>query len=229
MLPIFIGYDPRQTVSFTTLVHSLVTRASEPLAITPLVQETLPVRRQGLTPFSYSRFLVPYLCGYRGWALFLDVDMLALADIASLFDQRDARHAVMVVKNRLRFEWASVMLFNCDHPDNRALTPDWLDQAPAPHLIDWTEAVGALSDDWNHLVGYDRPRSDTKLVHFTQGVPCFPETAASEHGAVWRAAALAAMASEPWTALMGQSVHAVVGPDGRCRPRLQTMEPAPCQ
>lgn len=136
MLPIFIGYDPRQTISFSTLVHSLVTRSSRPLAIMLLVAETLPLRRQGLTPFSYSRFLVPHLCGYRGWALFLDVDMLALADIAGLFAQADPGHAVMVVKNRLRFEWASVMLFNCGHPDNRALTPGWLEQATAPHQID---------------------------------------------------------------------------------------------
>jgi hypothetical protein len=224
MLPVFIGYDPRQTISFTVLVHSLIQQASAPLAITPLVRETLPVTRQGLTPFSYSRFLVPYLTGYRGWALFLDVDMLARADIACLFDLADPRHAVMVVKSRLRFEWASVMLFNCGHPDNRTLTPAWLDRVSAPHQIAWTEAVGELAPEWNHLVGYDRPEPDAKLVHFTQGVPCFPETAASEHGSAWRAAALAAMASEPWLALMGQSVHAVARPDGRLLPRLASGE-----
>ena len=87
-------------------------RATRPVAITPLVIEQLPITRRGLTAFTYTRFLVPWLCDFEGSALYLDIDMLALADIAELFDLMDDS-AVMVSKNRLRYEWASVMLFNC--------------------------------------------------------------------------------------------------------------------
>ena len=71
--------------------------------------QQLPLKRMGLTPFTYSRFLVPQLCNYEGWALFLDLDMLVQGDIAELFDLADESQAVMVVKSNARFEWASVM------------------------------------------------------------------------------------------------------------------------
>lgn len=64
---IFIGGDPRQVVSLSTLIWSITKNAKEPVSITPLVLETLPIKRQGLTPFTWSRFLVPYLCNYQGW------------------------------------------------------------------------------------------------------------------------------------------------------------------
>ncbi len=83
-LCIFIGYDPRQAVAYNVLQYSLLSRSSRPLSITPLVLETLPIGRQGLTPFTYSRFLVPWLCNYEGWGLFLDLDMLALGDISEV-------------------------------------------------------------------------------------------------------------------------------------------------
>ena len=51
------------------------------------------------TDFSFSRFLVPYLCGYEGWSLFMDCDMLMLDDIAELWALRDERYAVQVVKH----------------------------------------------------------------------------------------------------------------------------------
>ena len=122
-LSIFIGYDPRQAVAYNVLQYSLLTRASRPLSITPLVIETLSIGRQGLTPFTYTRFLVPWLCNYEGWGLFLDLDMLALGDISEVFEQADARYAVMVIKSTERFEWASSILFNCAHPAKRYFDP----------------------------------------------------------------------------------------------------------
>ena len=77
-IPIFIGYDPRERAATNVLIDSLYQQSSVPLAITPLV--TPQLKAQGLywrerdpkqsTAFSFSRFLVPYLMGYQGWALF---------------------------------------------------------------------------------------------------------------------------------------------------------------
>lgn len=207
-LRIMVGYDHRQPVSFAVLAHSLVKRSSKPLAITPLVLPTLALRRAGLTPFTFSRFLVPHLSQYQGWALFLDIDMLARADIADLFALADDSKAVMVVKNDLRFEWASLMLFNC--AKCAVLTPEYVEESTGLHAIRWAEEeeIGALPAEWNHLVGYDPPNPDAKMVHFTQGVPCFPETADSEFAEEWQRDASEAFSAVAWRELMGNSVHA---------------------
>jgi hypothetical protein len=207
-VPVFIGYDHRQPVSFMTLTHSLIKHSSRPLAITPLVFGTLQVRRVGLTPFTFSRFLVPSLMDYRGWAVFMDIDMLARADIAELLALADDRYAVMVVKNNLKFEWTSLMLLNCERC--RVLTPEYIEGADRLHAIGWlpAEEIGDLPAEWNHLVGYDEPDPNAKLAHFTQGVPAYPETLDSEFGEEWRAAAGEAFSSISWRKLMGNSVHA---------------------
>lgn len=219
-LPIYIGYDHRQAVPYNVLQFSLFRRSSKPVAISPLVLSTLPMTRQGLTPFTYSRFLVPWLNGFQGWALFLDTDYLCLGDIAELFALCDDRYAVMVSKNVKKFEWASMIMFNCGHPANRLLTPDYIEDPQrcySPHSIDWLpeELVGDLPREWNHLVGYDPPRPDAKLVHYTQGMPVFEETSGSEYTQHWVAEHQATNKTLGWVELMGHSVHAGATPEGR--------------
>lgn len=219
-LRIFIGYDHRQAVAYNVLQFSLYRRSSKPLGISPLVLPTLPMKRQGLTPFTFSRFLVPWLCDYQGWALFLDIDFLVLSDIAGLFALADDRYAAMVSKNPKKFEWASMILFNCGHPANRVLTADYIDdpkRCVSPHSMDWLppELVGDLPREWNHLVGYDAPRSDAKAVHYTQGMPIYEETTGSEYGDAWRAEHKASNSTSPWKELMERSVHAGRTADGR--------------
>lgn len=246
MHKIFIGYDERQPVSFNVLQQSIVVQASEPVAIIPLRISQLPITRVGLTPFTFSRFLVPHLCDYQGWALFLDVDIVLNGDICEMFryarehanDAMDlaessggAPHAVFVSKNSLRFEWASVMMFNCGHAANRALTPEYIETAESLHGIGWLtdDLIGDLPREWNHLVGYDAHK-DAKLVHYTQGIPAFPETETSEYADLWRKWATIMNASRPWDELMGQSVHSVEV-NGRRMPKylwnLETQQPRP--
>jgi hypothetical protein len=215
---VFIGYDPRQPISFTVLAQSILSRATKPVAIVPLVIEQLDFDRQGLTPFTFSRFLVPHLCGYSGWALFLDADILVRGDITELFALADDQYAVMVSRNPIKFEWASVMLFNCDKC--RILTREFVSVANGLHQIIWTKAIGDLPGDWNHLVGYDAPNPDAKLVHYTQGVPAFEETRDCEHAEEWIEMAKVAMSYEPWINLMGRSVHAA-NVNGTMMPRYK--------
>ena len=224
-LRVFIGFDHRQPVAMNVLQFSLFRRASKPVAITPLVLPTLPIKRQGLTPFTFSRFLVPWLCDYRGWALFLDIDFLALGDVAELFALADDRYGAMVSKNPKRFEWASLILFNCGHPENRVLTPEYVDDADrcrSPHTMDWLapDQVGALPSEWNHLVGYDAPRDDAKFIHFTQGMPIYEETVGCEYRDQWLAEHKAANSARKWSELMARSVHAGKTADGRIVAKL---------
>ena len=211
MIPVFIGYDPREAVAFSVLAYSIHARASVPVSIAPLMLSqltgVLTRERHALqsTDFSFSRFLTPYLAGFEGWSLFMDCDMLMLDDIARLWALRDERYAVMVVKHdhvpqeatkflgepQTKYEkknWSSVMLFN--NARCRALTPDFVNTASglALHQFKWLNDdtfIGALPDRWNHLVGYNAPRADAALVHYTLGGPYFAEYAACEYAAEW--------------------------------------------
>ena len=35
MIPVFIGYDPREAVAYGVLAHSIQARASQPVSVTP--------------------------------------------------------------------------------------------------------------------------------------------------------------------------------------------------
>ena len=205
---VFIGFDRRQPIAFQVLAHSIYTRASKPVSITPLVLSQLPIKRRGLTEFTFSRYLVPYLSGYIGRSVFLDGDMLCLTDITELDKIVDPLAAVSVVKNRIRFEWPSLMVFNnsaCSH-----LTTEYIDDPKtAPQSFEWTKSVGELPPEWNHLVGYDGPQ-DAKIVHFTAGIPCWPKTCDCEYSEEWNKERRMCNSTVSWEELMGSSVHAQV-------------------
>jgi hypothetical protein len=216
MLRIFIGYDERQAVAYNVARYSIERRITMPTTIMPLRLEALPIDREGLTRFTWSRFLVPHLCDYEGWALFADSDFLFLCDVAEIFALADPRYAAMVVKNKEHFEWASMILFNCAHPSNRVLTPEYIQTANALHGMQWLkpEEVGELPPVYNYLVGYSEPR-DAKVVHYTQGMPIFAETDGSPYKAEWQAEHKAMNSTLAWQETMGHSVHSAMTADGR--------------
>ncbi len=208
---VFIGWDRTEVVAWHVLAHSIQERASEPVAISPVMLNQLtPYFRRGehalaSTEFSFSRFLVPFLAGYEGWALFMDCDMLCRRDIAELWAQRDERYAVQVVKhdhepqNTVKFNdriqtryakknWSSVMLLNCARC--RALTADYVNSASGLELhqfkwLDNDEEIGALPPVWNHLVGYDAYTEDAALVHYTEGGPYFNTYRDCDYAGEW--------------------------------------------
>ena len=89
MLRIFIGYDKNEIVAYHVLAHSILKRASVPVQLCPINKANLPFysRERGpydSTDFSISRFLVPALCNFQGFAVFMDCDMLCTADVAEM-------------------------------------------------------------------------------------------------------------------------------------------------
>jgi lipopolysaccharide biosynthesis glycosyltransferase len=203
MIRWFIGYDPVESGAYFTLAHSLQRHSSMPISITPidlrnlkgiLTRERHPLQSN---EFSFSRFLVPWMMGFEGWAIFSDCDMLCLDDPAKLWARRDDRYALMCVhhehepKEEVKYlgnvqtkyrrkNWSSVMLINCGHPDMKVLTPDYVNEADglALHQFGFLEnnsRIGYLPKEWNHLVGYDEPNHQAKLVHFTEGGPYFEQ------------------------------------------------------
>lgn len=213
---VFIGYDSRQPVAYQVAVHSVQKRATIPVAVTRLVLATLPMKRRGLTEFTYSRFLVPYLCGFEGFSIFMDADVLVLGNVKELLklaieETRRNQHSISVSVvphgGERSFERASMMVFY--NPACRMLTPEWIDnEANNPFKLEtWAKGIGSLPKEWNHLVGYDAPNPKAKLVHYTMGVPVWPETKSCEFSKEWGVFAKHMMSTEPYAAIMGKSVH----------------------
>lgn len=187
------------------------------MSITPLSLDSLDCYREthtdGSNQFIYSRFLVPHLMGYQGWAIFADGDMVCLGDISRLWALRDEQYAAMVVKHDYhtrhprkyvgtsletinqaypRKNWSSVVLWNCSHPSNYVLTPEYVMSATGrqlhrfEHLSD--DEIGSLPPEWNVLADESAPVASPKLVHYTLGVPGMKAYADCEHAQHWHAA-----------------------------------------
>lgn len=212
MLNIHIGYDPRESVAFHVLAHSLLRRSSVPISVSPLVRGQLSsiyTRPRGpteSTEFSMTRFLVPYLSGYAGWSVYMDCDMLCRTDIAALAAEieRHADKAVVVCQHDYvpkterkffdqvqtkyaRKNWSSLMLFNNERC--RALSPHYVSSASGLelHRFSWTEdrLIGKLEPEWNWLVGEYPHHPGARIVHFTLGGPYLPEYRACDYADEW--------------------------------------------
>lgn len=213
MIRLFVGFDPREAVAFHTFAQSVLEKASRPVAITPLVLQSLAGYREthtdGSNAFIYSRFLTPFLCDFDGWAVFADGDMICRTDIAELWNLRDPSKAVQVVQhsyetkaavkylgnknqNYPRKNWSSVMLFNCGHPKHRVLVPEFVMKQTGAflHRFQWLDDgdIGALPREWNWLTTEYPDNYEAKLLHYTLGTPCFKDYWSSEMADEWHAA-----------------------------------------
>jgi len=202
---IFIGMDERQPLAYHVCRASIERHAGARVHIEPLRLRWLPITRRGLTDFTFSRYLCPHLCGYEGESLFMDADIVVRADVREIAALAPEGAPVSLVKNRLRLEWPSVMYFRnglC-----RALTPEFV-EGGKPETFEWASSIGELPAAWNHCVGYDAPDPNAKLIHYTQGIPCWPETEDCEHAEAWREEFRHLCGTVSWEELMGRSVHA---------------------
>jgi lipopolysaccharide biosynthesis glycosyltransferase len=209
-IPIFVGYDPREAVAYHTCANSIIRHASRPVAIIPLAlnlfTDYTETHTDGSNHFIYSRFLVPHLMDYTGHAIFIDGDMIVRADIAELWDLRDYTVDVQVVKhdyqtrmaekylgakneNYPRKNWSSVILWNCQNPANKRLTPQFIEKATGAELHRFTwikdERIGELPREWNWLPDEYGANPAAKLLHYTLGAPCFHEFATTDQADEW--------------------------------------------
>lgn len=233
---VWIGHDAREAVASDVCAHSIRRRTNLPVNIKFLKHREL--RKQGLfarpwltegdtgnwkdlidnkpfsTEFSHTRFLVPALMQYKGWALFMDSDMLFWSDIKKLFALLDDRYAVMCVKHnhvplpnerkmdgreQLRYHrknWTSFMAFHCGHPSNARLTPEWVNFAKGSdlHSLCWLKdhEIGDLPYSYNYISGVS-PKLPNEagimgaidVIHYTEGGPWFEECQDVPFGQQW--------------------------------------------
>jgi len=209
-IPVFVGYDPREAVAYHVCCNSIIRLATAPVAIVPLalnlMRDYQETHTDGSNTFVYSRFLVPYLMGYQGRAVFIDGDMVLQSDILELFDLLDDQHAVAVVKhdyqtrsavkylgnanhNYPRKNWSSVIVWNCGHVKNHVLTPDLVQHSTGSYLhrFGWLDDVniGELPREWNWLPDELGANPAAKLLHYTLGTPCFAEYKSVPQADAW--------------------------------------------
>jgi len=215
-MKVFVGYDPREDIAYQVCKHSILTKQPE-ANVRPLVQKELrdagwytrPKDKLASTEFTFTRFLVPELANFKGWAVFMDCDMILTTDIKELFDQADDKYAVMCVQHDYtpkegmkmdgqkqtvypRKNWSSVVLFNCAHPSNAKLTQDMVNNPELNgayfHRFSWLkdEEIGALDHTWNYLVGVYDDIETPKLIHYTEGGPWFENYRDCEFNHLWK-------------------------------------------
>ena len=215
---VYVGFDPNEIMAVNAAVASIRLQSLDGpydirhLSLSHLSAQNLylrPTERRDnhlwdviseapmTTEHAIARFFVPLLCDYRGWAVFMDGDVLVRRSLSELFALADHTKAIQVVQHPpmtsaidkkdgqpqtlyTRKNWSSVMLFNNAHPSNRKLTLDLLNGVPGRdlHRFCWLvdSEIGALPPEWNYLVGVSDPQADPAIVHYTLGCPKPPSS-----------------------------------------------------
>ena len=215
--PVFyIGYDSKEDIAYRVCRQSLLDKTSIPIKIKSLkLQEliskklyTRNVDPLASTEFTYSRFLIPALMNYDGWAVFCDCDFLFFKDVNLLFESLDKDKALYCVKHNYtpkekhkmdgqkqtiypRKNWSSFMVFNCSHPSNNKLTKEIVNSESGSflHQLKWLKdsEIGSLDERWNWLEGWTSSHNNLKpyALHFTRGGPWFDEWKDVEYAEEW--------------------------------------------
>jgi len=215
-MKVFIGYDPREEVAYQVCRESLARQSSTLLNIQPIKQSEMREKNfywrekdaLSSTEFSFTRFLVPYLAGYTGWAIFMDCDFLWRGDIAEIEQYIDPAYAACVVKHDYkpkettkmdgqvqtqypRKNWSSFVLWNCGHSETRNLSLRMVNERSGLYLHRFNflsdEFIGELPIKFNYLEGwYTKEDEPNPLgVHFTRGGPWFKDYVDVEYGDEW--------------------------------------------
>lgn len=216
-IPVYIGYDSREDIAYQVCKHSII-RRDPGATVKPLKQKEM--RESGLyireidklasTEFTFTRFFIPYLQNYQGWAIFCDCDFVWTIPTTDLKQYCNSDKAVVVVQHDYtpnegmkmdgkqqhvypRKNWSSMILWNCAHPKNKVLTPDLLNKESGAflHRFQWLndDDIGSLPHHYNWLVGwYKEPRDGKpKIYHWTEGGPWFVDNYFDcEYADVWK-------------------------------------------
>lgn len=197
-LKVFIGWDSREQAAYEVAKASVEKHSNVeviPLVRSELIERGIYTRGEdslASSEFTLTRFLVPYLSGYKGFSLFMDCDILCNVDITKILDEVDERNTVSCVQhnytpktdvkmdgkvqtNYPRKNWSSVMVFN--NKRSTVLTPEVVNESsPAKlHRMNWTfsSMIGSLNHTWNYLAGYYDDIENPNIIHYTDGGPWF--------------------------------------------------------
>ncbi|MGK2915727.1 MAG: glycosyltransferase [Porticoccaceae bacterium] len=178
---VFVGADAAQVAGVKVLEYSIKKFASLSVDVQIIDDRDVPIptalSNRSRTGFSFSRFHIPKLCGYRGRAIYLDADMQVFTDIRKLwtlnFGEADVLYAESN-KGGARIPQFSVMLLNCanldwdvreivENLDNGVFDYNQLMQQLC--ILPAERRRPALPFEWNSLEHYEAGK--TNLIHYT--------------------------------------------------------------
>lgn len=216
---LFFGHEDQAEAGTTAFLRSVIAHASKPISITPITRLAMPDQPEGTNSFTLRRFLVPWMLGYRGTALFVDgADMICRTDICSILEHFDYYSAVQVVHHDYKTKHArkyigttmeadnkdyplknaaSVMLINCANFAWRRITPDYVRSANALDMLQLKflpqDRIGTLPVEWNWLVDEFGENEEAKILHWTAGIPFFKAHSQAPMAKEWTASLKHAM------------------------------------
>lgn len=223
---VFIGFDARETTAYQVLKYS-IQKTSPGIKVFPLYARDL--RQAGLysrpmlvagnsgqfidttenrphsVEFSFTRFLVPQICrllGHKGWAMFMDCDMLVTEDLNKVFSKLENEcdsYPLAVVKHDFKPEkaikmdgvsqlaynrklWSAVMFFNNSHYKNDILTSERVNAAEGMYLHNFHWLPGSHEDnmydlgvDYQFIPGHNTTNHTgyPVIIHYTEKAPWF--------------------------------------------------------
>jgi hypothetical protein len=231
---VYIGYDPKENTAYEVLKFTIERIAVDNVRVVPIRRDV--AERMGMytrefdvvdgqtidkidgkpfsSEFSFTRFLVPAMNMYEGWALYMDSDMYLRTDINEIFEEYNSDYyPLYCVKHKYapgdgvkmdgrkqqdyrRKNWSSLMLFNCGHKLNKKLTPELVNTETGGYLhgFEWLpdkdSDIGSIHEEWNWLDNHSPEDMDAKNVHFTTGGPWFKDwkcgrTSDGKYAAEW--------------------------------------------
>ena len=187
---IYVGLDETQIVATRVLEYSIRKHASRPVRVIPMLNVPTPTPKdpanRGRTGFSFARFHIPKLAGYKGRAMYVDADMQVFSDIAEVFDMDMGGKSIQVTRqDQPPEQWKdsdwfhpgrqmSVMLLDCEKldwdvekivGDLDAGKYNYRDLMFDMCLLPEDQIGDDLDPHWNNLETYVPGR--TKLLHYT--------------------------------------------------------------
>jgi lipopolysaccharide biosynthesis glycosyltransferase len=188
---IYVGADRSQALAVQVLEHSIKRHTSAAVQVIPMIDLPVPVpkdpRNGQRTGFSFSRFCIPALAGYKGKAIYMDADMQVFKDIRELWSlsfngakvliQEEVKHTALTMAKAnaplVRKKQCAVMLLDCERLDwNIENIVRDLDDGKYTYdrlmndicILPEDEVGYGVPFEWNSLEYFDQ---NTCLIHYT--------------------------------------------------------------
>ncbi len=191
VIRVYVGTDRSQQLAVPVLEYSIKRHTNAKVEVIPMMDLPVPEpqdpRNGQRTGFSFSRFCIPKLAGYKGKAIYMDADMLVFNDIRELWNI-PFDGAKVVIQQEVKFEnvttqkvgapkkrkkQCAVMLLDCERLDwdiqnivagMDAGEYDYEQLMYDLCILDETEIKYGVPFEWNSLEHWD---SETRLIHYT--------------------------------------------------------------
>lgn len=194
MIKLFIGSEPRMWLGAAVLKYTINKYASVPVEIhemdysledsawhdwrigrepgVPALRDRNPETGElvWFTDFTCFRWAVPERCGFKGRAIYNDVDQIYLGDVKELWDLDMEGKALL----SLTVNETSVLLMDCEKFANLDWWPSIQEMKDSnwgiKHYIKllWeNDMYGSLPTKWNCLDGRGYTENWTRLLHYT--------------------------------------------------------------